>query len=178
MANNTVFEMEIEGGVYPVEDKQARAGVLVPTLNAEGEITALKDSENVSHGLADAVARQELEKLQVYSTAEQNTGKTWIDGKPIYRKCFKFNLPAVNTTANVATGIAANIIDTVTCFDTVIKNPIGGTSTYWWTPEYIADSNTVNVFLAIGGTALVVQNDTWPATSIVSVTLEYTKEAD
>lgn len=178
MADNTVFEMEIEGGVYPVEDRQARAGVLVPTLNTEGEITALKDSEDVSHGLADTVARQKLEKLQAYSTTEQDTGKTWIDGKPIYRKCFKFNLPAANTTINVATGIAANIIDTVTCFDTVMKNPVGGTSTYWWTPEYISGGNTVNVYLNIGGTVFTVANDAWPSISIVSVTLEYTKVAD
>ena len=89
MAEPTVFEMEIEGVVHPIEDKTARAGMLVPTLNTEGEVTALKDSEDVSHDLADTVARQELEKLRVYTTAEQDTGKTWIDGKKIYRKVFE-----------------------------------------------------------------------------------------
>lgn len=178
MADNTVFEMEIEGEVYPVEDKTARARALVPTLNADGEITALKDSEDVSHGLADAVARQELEKLQSYSTTEQDTGKTWIDGKPIYRKCFSFNLPAPGATADVATGIALGVIDTVTCFDTVMKNPAGGTQTYWWTPEYVSGGTTVNIYLRNGGTAIYVANGTWPATSIVSITLEYTKVAD
>ena len=178
MADNTVFEMEIEGEVYPVEDRQARAGVLVPTLNADKEITALKDNENLSHGLADAVARQELEKLQAYSTTEQDTGKTWIDGKPIYRKCFRSNLPNPNTAAEVTTGIAVGVIDTVTCFDTVIKNPQSEALAYWWTPEYVADGKTVNIYLKNGGTAFTVVNATWPATSIVSITLEYTKVAD
>lgn len=178
MADNTVFEMEIEGEVYPVEDKTARARALVPTLNADKEITALKDSENVSHGLADAVARQELEKLQSYSTTEQDTGKTWIDGKPIYRKCFRFNLAAPKTSADVATGISAGVIDTVTCFDTVIKNPAGAATDYWWTPEYTTDV-TVNIYLKNGGTAINVTNTgNWPASSIVSITLEYTKVAD
>jgi hypothetical protein len=178
MAEPTVFEMEIEGVVHPIEDKTARAGVLVPTLNEEGEITALKDSENVSHGLADAEARAQIEKLKIYSTTEQNTGKTWIDGKPIYRQCFRFNLPALGTTIYVATGIAVGVIDTVTCFDTVIKNPEGGAATYWFTPEYVTNGNTVNVYLRDGGANFAVSNAQWPVTSIVSVTLEYTKVAD
>ena len=32
-----------------------------------------------------------------YKTTEVNTGKTWIDGKPIYRKCYHFN---GNNTSN------------------------------------------------------------------------------
>lgn len=56
MAEPTVFEMEIEGVVHPIEDK---------------------------------TARQEIQSLKVYATAEQDTGKTWIDGKKIYRKVFE-----------------------------------------------------------------------------------------
>ena len=56
MAEPTVFEMEIEGVVHPVEDR---------------------------------TARQTVEKLTTYSTTEQDTGKTWIDGKKIYRRVFK-----------------------------------------------------------------------------------------
>lgn len=56
MAEPTVFEMEIEGVVHPIEDK---------------------------------TARQEIQSLKVYATAEQDTGKTWIDGKKIYRRVFQ-----------------------------------------------------------------------------------------
>ena len=41
-----------------------------------------------------------LNRLLVYSTREKIVG-TWIDGKPIYRKVFKFNLG--ETTKNLAT---------------------------------------------------------------------------
>lgn len=56
MAEPTVFEMEIEGVVHPVEDK---------------------------------TARQEIQSLKIYATAEQDTGKKWIDGKEIYRRVFQ-----------------------------------------------------------------------------------------
>ena len=60
----------------------------------------------------------------------------------------------------------------------MIKNPEGGALTYWWTPEYVDNDVTVNVYLRDGGKAFSVTNGTWPTTSIVSVTLEYTKVAD
>lgn len=65
MAEPTVFEMEIEGVVHPVEDR---------------------------------TARQTVEKLTTYSTTEQDTGKTWIDGKKIYRKVFKGETTTYNET--------------------------------------------------------------------------------
>lgn len=46
-----------------------------------------------------------------YSTSEVNTGKKWIDGKPIYRKCYYS-----------ATGWANNtVIDTITDIDMVVE---------------------------------------------------------
>ena len=56
MAEPTVFEMEIEGAVHPIEDK---------------------------------TARQDIQALKIYATAEQDTGKKWIDGKEIYRRVFQ-----------------------------------------------------------------------------------------
>lgn len=152
----TVKELEIVGTIYPIEDATAREGL--ETLQ-----------QDVEEGLS---------ALQEYSTTEQNTGKKWIDNKPIYRRCFSFNLPAVGTTTEVAIDFTVGYIDTVTCFDTVIKNPAGGADTIWWTPEYVANGNTVNVYLSRGGTSFSVSNAIWPATSIVSITLEYTKVAD
>lgn len=109
MAEPTVFEMEIEGVVHPIEDKQARAGVLVPTLNTEEEITALKDSENVSHGLADAVARQELEKLRDYSTTEQDTGRVWIDGRKVYKRVVNYEETTVHGSSGFGVALATGV---------------------------------------------------------------------
>ena len=46
----------------------------------------------------------DIDNLQIYSTAETNTGKVWIDGKPIYRKCFNWTWPsnADNTHVSVS----------------------------------------------------------------------------
>ena len=109
MAEPTVFEMEIEGVVHPVEDRTARAGVLVPTLNTEGEITALKNSENVSHGLADTVARQELEKLRDYSTTEQDTGRVWIDGRKVYKRVINHEETTIHGASGFGFALATDI---------------------------------------------------------------------
>lgn len=129
MAEPTVFEMEIEGTVYPVEDKTARAGVLVPELNEEKEIIALKDSEDVSHGLADTKARAQIEKLTVYSTTEQDTGKVWIDGKKIYRKSFLVNRTGLQPGSQPFTeeiGLGITGVETVlSCSGTLAANRAG-----------------------------------------------------
>lgn len=91
MAEPTVFEMEIEGVVHPVEDKTARAGLLAPVVNTSDEITALTPEGGAPLALADTKVRAQIEKLTVYSTTEQDTGKVWIDGKKIYRKSFLVN---------------------------------------------------------------------------------------
>lgn len=44
--------------------------------------------------------------IDKYSFDEVKTNKTWIDGKPIYRKVFEYtNLPAGGTTREIETGI-------------------------------------------------------------------------
>lgn len=40
-----------------------------------------------------------------YSASEQNTGKTWVDGRPVYRKTLRGQVSVVNGTANIAHGI-------------------------------------------------------------------------
>lgn len=50
---------------------------------------------DVTEGVRDVVA-----EMEGYSTAETDTGKTWIDGKRIYRKVFNVN--NINTTTTAA----------------------------------------------------------------------------
>lgn len=47
-------------------------------------------------------ARNLVSGLNSYSIVEQNTGKTWIDGKTIYRKCFT---GTINITANTRVNV-------------------------------------------------------------------------
>lgn len=48
---------------------------------------------------------QLLTNLGSYSTTEVNTGKTWIDNKPIYRKVINVGSLPNNSSKTVATGI-------------------------------------------------------------------------
>ena len=57
-------------------------------IEAGGEIRTIKD----------ATARKSL----VYSTEETDTGKKWIDGKPIYRKVYSITVTAPTTTSTLA----------------------------------------------------------------------------
>lgn len=69
----------------------------------------------------DAYSCNYINTLVEYSTSEINTGKKWIDGKPIYRKCF-----SQNNLNNIATGITN--IDSLIKMECLIKQ----TSTNDW----------------------------------------------
>lgn len=53
-----------------------------------GDITTLTTTDKSS--VVNAI--NEIEAGNVYSTNETNTGKIWIDGKPIYRKVVQFTV--------------------------------------------------------------------------------------
>ena len=71
--------------------------------------------DGTTYDLKDATARSEIEELkenQNYSTEEIDTGKKWINGKPIYRKSGfiasitgteNYAIDTTITTANVET---------------------------------------------------------------------------
>ena len=52
----------------------------------------------------------------VYSTSEVKTNKTWIDGKPIYRKVIQFNGLSGTSVNNISLGLtnASEILPTST----------------------------------------------------------------
>ena len=54
------------------------------------EISQINPDGNV-YDIKDATSRTEITQIKaqnVYSTAETNTGKKWINGKPIYRRVY------------------------------------------------------------------------------------------
>lgn len=57
-----------------------------------------------------------------YSTEETNTGKTWIDGKPIYRKVIDVGILPDTATKEVAHGIS-NLERVVQLYGTFINSP-------------------------------------------------------
>ena len=55
----------------------------------------------------------DISNIGAYSTTEVDTGKKWIDGKSIYRKCLTGTTPSGNSSsliANVAKIISYNIV--------------------------------------------------------------------
>lgn len=59
------------------------------------------------------------DSISRYSTSETPTGKTWIDGKAIYRKVIQFGAMAGNNRYTIAHGIS---YDTIVSFDAIARN--------------------------------------------------------
>ena len=103
-----------------------------------------------------------------YSTEERATGGVWIDGKPIYRKCFsQIGINSIDCSAlgiddvvslrGIAVNRDNNFLDLPYC-----------TGSDYWFALYMSNSNKVIAF----STALTESN------SRVRVILEYTKTTD
>ena len=61
---------------------------------------------NVNSGsTTDTYSCDYINDCNTYSTSEVNTGKTWIDGKPIYRVVTEFTTPSTSSWLNVSTNI-------------------------------------------------------------------------
>ena len=69
------------------EINQEHNAKLIKELNEEGN-KAYLDSSTVLHN--GKKLNEILDRKDVYSTAETKIG-TWVDNKPIYRKCINFN---------------------------------------------------------------------------------------
>lgn len=105
-----------------------------------------------------------------YSTAEINTGAKWIDGKPIYRKCYYSatnwaNNTVIDTISNVS--YVVNLISiSSTNTNEIYQNYSDGSS------RNDANFNTSNGKLSVRRAAVFVNS--YPA----SVIIEYTKTGD
>jgi hypothetical protein len=114
-------------GVPPGGDKDVR---LTYFFDTEAEFDAASDT--IPAG-ARVVKNYEYPAAPPgYSTDEVNTGKTWIDGKPIYRRAFTGNIVAgvnVQTTVNLSGG-ADDLVDNGGWwqFGSNVKAEIGCTS--------------------------------------------------
>ena len=118
-----------------------------------------------SSSINDAYSCNYVNDCNTYSTSETNTGKKWIDGKDIYRKCFSFTN---TTTSNETIGTITNLDRIVDIYGSAINNgnikvhiPIssGEVFTFW-----------------IDGNNLIKQCTNWYVNNNTQiVVLEYTK---
>lgn len=111
-----------------------------------------------------------------YSTTEQKTPFTWVDGKPIYKKTFSFMTSGSNTNTPVSHGIS-NLGVLVNCSGMLFQSstqrqPI---------PRVVADNNSgYNIGIGdINNTQFTLLVGTNVAKGVQAyVTLWYTKTTD
>ena len=110
-----------------------------------------------------------------YSTTEQNTGKKWIDGRPIYQKTF------YGASANSGANLTLDSSFTDSLYDNVMMVNIrwGYTSgsNHFVIGSIFGGSSTA-IFPNVYGNGLVLSNKTGVTATDIYITLEYTKVAD
>lgn len=111
-----------------------------------------------------------------YSTSEQDTGLTWIDGKTIYRKVIDLGSMPDTSSKTVSLGISGKI-DNLVRFDVFGKIIISTTTGYAIPIPFMALTATGNVraLVDIGNSSISIETDndrsSWSAYAII----EYTK---
>jgi hypothetical protein len=159
----------------------AKTGITIgnPNSGRHGDVTRgkrkavyfyIKATSGLSENAQDNVVAQ-LNEERSYSTEEVNTGKKWIDGKPIYRKVFYSD---TNFDGNTTVGTITNLnrlID-IKGFIQAVNNgqyPCYTDSVNVW-QIYVNSSGAINRILTGGA----FTNSRNPAYVIV----EYTKTTD
>ena len=102
-----------------------------------------------------------------YSTTEINTGKKWIDGKPIYRKCYD----AGSYVSNIDWDVTSLNIDVLINSQVIGCNSADGTSTKW-TMSLASGVDSRQAYLSLGH--FVTSGDYYKRYAII----EYTKTTD
>ena len=148
----------------------------------ENGITNIVADEGYN-GLNNVEVTTNVEKTgvtnEIYSTTETKTGRTWIDGKPIYRKVFSTNLPTINHDYSQYSYVTINVadlqIENVVGLDGVIKG-----EAYWtlnWYHSIVGAS--AGSYIGDNRKTLVVRtNCNWLSKCPIIVVLEYTKTTD
>lgn len=115
-----------------------------------------------------------LQGETTYSLNETNTGKTWIDGKPIYRKVIDFG--AFPNTSDKYVDLNINDLDFVISlqvlgYDTVSKN-------YFPIPNALTSGSPNLIDSSIIGNQIRIRTQSDRRTFIAYPIIEYTKTID
>lgn len=115
-----------------------------------------------------------ITNLQTYSTSETNTGKTWIDGKPIYRKVFSFTTPNDNNDYTITTNIS-NMMTALYCYGGIIQ----GNGSLTPIPTAIDFSGVIySTSVRVYQSNIVYKGNAAYGNSSAYVVIEYTKTTD
>ncbi len=144
----------------------------VPAVTADN-LNHMETGIKEAHDGIDEI-NTKLTSLTTYSTEEINTGKKWIDGKPIYRKVIDCGALLNNTIKTVAHNIS-NLDFVIFLNGTSYSSTTGN---YFPLP-YVADSLQAIVKIWATDTNIYLQT-TADRTDYTKtyVTIEYTKTTD
>lgn len=92
------------------------------------------------YDVEDTIARAKINNIGNYSTTEVDTGKTWIDGKTIYRKVINFG--AFPTGANKQVAHNITNLDKVIDIKCIATNSLTGKMEC--NPYYMGYSGTIS----------------------------------
>ena len=123
-----------------------------------------------------SVSSNAVAKSLSYSTTEQKTGGTWIDGKPIYRKVFYSATNWGGASGSTIGSIPANSnIVSIRSICTDTSNNV--TENYFYTTGP-SDLNLNQAYYSSNGNITILRNGIFIAQKPSSVIVEYTKSTD
>ena len=108
-----------------------------------------------------------------YATSEVNTGNTWIDGKPIYRKVIEFGALPNAAGRSVNTGLS-NVNEIVNVY--ALGKASNGT--YLVIPYISTGATTYNIQMNVTANDITITTGVDRSTVTAKVILEYTKTTD
>ena len=165
----------INTSIIAIKRNIERINMLLGLSNSEEIDTSefVKKSDivdEVTVGNMHSVTSNAVAVANSYSTSETFTGRYWIDGKKIYRKCFSGSV--TSTTQTISHGLGGNISDVVD-IKAVIK--ISGLfMPFGYYNVYNGSAQNVSVYINSGN--LVLLNTYTGGT--YKIIFEYTKTTD
>ena len=138
------------------------------SVDAEGTYISNEYGIAQDKGYSQEYANKNL----IYSTSEQDTGKKWIDGKPIYRKVIETNFTTQLEITRTLSSLGLQNIETVIELNSFLQgNPIEQ-------DYYANDSDKLRTLIDPTG-LIVLVGATYPARPCTVYTIiEYTKTTD
>ena len=149
-----------------------RSGATVSNLIFKPMIRLASDSDDTYQPYA--MTNQQLTGDMIYSTSETNTGKIWIDGKPIYRKVLHYAGVATKGTSTLV-GSITGFADVISIEGTFRNNNDNNCFYLGYTYSNFGETVAQNIPFVMGNNGNVYANPYGFDIKNINVIVEYTK---
>lgn len=148
MAEPTVFEMEIEGVVHPIEDKEATTKNDEQDTAIEGLESRMSDVEEVIDTIKPTA--------EAYEIGEKEFGE-WVDGRTVYRRVWRGQMSLNGDESDIqgsdTWGIETliSVSGTMTRSDKRWSIPIPWGNDVWWAGVALRNEGGITTMKAYAG---------------------------